>query len=192
MTQAIKDIMDHMLFQEETSQAFSALYNESLTKNQQQSLSFYIARRIALQLLTGSYMFDGDHPDHRFSSHQEQCMSITYEGSKPGDFLVDEQVFGANVGDPEDARDHVITQVALMDRFNGHAPYILFCSASAGEKIDPKVLERTRGRLKEGIYTDIVQDPEIFKLIMEGKILIVPTAVVDQTRKIVDIPNFVA
>lgn len=170
-------LMANQEFSGELKEYISAYYPD-LTTEQQQALFYTVLRNVATQRTTGTYF------QNPFTHHGEGYQSISLDGVIVGEFDPGEQVFGATVSSPEEAKVHIQIQSALMDSINATTPpYYLFISKAISNGGSPDSLERSRGALRT-LFREIKSDPSIIEMIRAGRLVPVPVLIDSKTREI--------
>lgn len=170
-----------------------------LTPEQQQAFRYIWARFTALQILTGTYKGTERNENHvhveqPFAHHNESYMSVTVDDGLNvivGQFDPEVQVFGATVPNAEEAVNHITTEDMLMDKRGEDTkpPRVLFISAAMAEDSnDPASYKKARANVANA-YRQIVETPQMAKLILSGKIIPIPVIIKNRSAQIVGVPN---
>ncbi len=169
-----------------------------LTQDQQKALLFLLARTTAAQYLTGLAYVPETGPDHPFSAHQEDYMSVAHDGKPMGRFDPEQQSFGSSPSTVETATEHVKTKLSLLDRHRTESahekPDILFVTKLADKKlwnsyITPEgdmTMKRALADLDK-LYYGITRDPNIRERIKKGELIIIPAMVDQETGEILSV-----
>ena len=160
-----------------------------LIEAQRQALKYIMARDTSFQYMTGLYK-EADYPSHPYSDHEEDYQAVSLDGITMGQYDPEHQVFGSSPASAEEAIDHIKTQCDLMDSIGkAEKPYILFLSkAVPGILASNGMLENERGILRK-TFTRILMDRTLNARIRRGELAIIPV-ILNQIRKVVQIPNF--
>jgi len=164
-----------------------------LTPDQQQALLFTICRTIANQYVTG--LAGEEIFDHPYSQHTEDYIVVSPFGKPFGRFDLSRQSFGSTPNDRQDALEHVRTKLSIMDTHTKHnkhrAPKIIFISTPVKKEIlgivkgSPTFAEIVDSNRR--YYQFLLEDQEIKTQILEGRIILVPILVDDDTGVVLEI-----
>lgn len=199
----VTDLIEMLYSNDEFNAAFasSASSNKELsglTQNQLDAAKFVLAKITANQILTGTYRHDnanekGDHI-HPFEEHAEPYMAITIDDGlnlTVGQHDPEMQVFGASVPTVEDAVDHIVTEVSLLDKIGkAKKPYIVFISNGVTDASDEQGAMKQSRTVLATHFSQIVENKQISRLIRSGHLVPVPVIIQDRTNLVAEIPNF--
>ena len=194
----ISDITEFLLNSEEFGfkQYLDSYINDNFDKltdgedGQKQALKFVIARTMAVQYLTGLAQLPGkSEPDHPFSGHREQGMSISLEGRSMGRFDPKEQFFASSPDSIENAIVHIKTKLSILDKHrHGDEPDILFVSNPVdGAKSADDPARQTIRKDNGELYLALMKDEKIREIVTKGNLIIIPVLVDEDQGQVLEI-----
>lgn len=197
VTNLIEDLYRNLLFLEAFATASESDELKELSKAQLDAVKFVLAKFLANQILSGTYIHQeaedrGDHV-HPFESHAEAYMAITIDDGlniTVGQHDPEMQVFGATVPTTRDAVEHILTEVSLLDATGKRSkPYIIFISNAVAEDMDERGTMKQARVVLSTHFNQIIANKDISRMIRSGVLVPVPVIIQNRTNQIVEIPN---
>ena len=197
VTDLIEDLYRNVEFLEAIGTVSQGEELKGLTKAQMDAVKFVLAKVLANQILSGTYLNleseeKGDHA-HPFEAHAEAYMAITIDDGlnmTVGQHDPEMQVFGATVPTAQDAVEHIVTEVSLLDKTGRRTkPYIIFISNAVAQNMEKQgALKQARAVLSTH-FSQIIENRRVSKMIRSGVLVPVPVIIQNRTNQIVEIPN---
>lgn len=166
---------------------------DELTDYQKQALKFKLLRKTAWQFLTGLSNVPDEGPSHPFARHNEAYISVSDGGRFLGKYDSLEQQFGSSPAGKVAAEKQIEIALLVMNKYNlkANKPRILFLNSSLN--LDDYLaknrdLQRIRANNAEFLI-HIIRDPQLGKLIKEGKLIPIPVILEEESRAVLEIPD---
>lgn len=171
--------------------SYIAEHFPKLTPSQKQALEFTFCRTMASQYVTG---LSGERFNHPYNEHEEKYISVSPFGKSFGRHDYTQQSFGSTPKDRKDALTQVKIKLSIMAHHKGNDDAkIIFVSnpIKKGVLSHPDVeMSSTYAEIidsNRAYYEHLYQDKDIKKQIHDGKLILVPLLVDEDTGEVLRI-----
>lgn len=171
--------------------SYIAEHFPKLTQSQRQALEFTFCRTMASQYVTG---LSGEHFNHPYNEHEEKYISVSPFGKSFGRHDYTQQSFGSTPKDRKDALTQVKIKLSIMSHHKGHdEAKIIFVSNPIKKGVfnhSDIEMSSTYAEIidsNRAYYEHLYQDKDIKKQIHDGKLILVPLLVDEDTGEVLRI-----
>lgn len=169
--------------------AYIAEHFPKLTPSQKQALEFTFCRTMASQYVTG---LSGEHFNHPYNEHGEKYISVSPFGKSFGRHDYTQQSFGSTPKDRKDALTQVKIKLSIMSHHKGNddAKIIFVSNPIKKDALSHLEMSSTYAEIidsNRAYYEHLYQDKDIKKQIHDGKLILVPLLVDEDTGEVLRI-----
>ncbi len=182
---------DNQLVQEVDK--FLQKHYSDLTGNQHAAARWGLVRMCSVKYLIGNLQNVNGKPNHSFVDQvADSPISISLNGEALGEFDT-KQHFWSSPGSIKAAISETDLQTSVVRKIPGHStkPTAVFVCSSADDE-DASKRNKGYGRtleLNEMLVDELVVSREVGTLLLNDKIIIIPTVISDTTRLVIEIPD---